>query len=133
MLENDKVARSVLRMSIPSMIKMINGDFFDKSNDEYWKNSDFILANATWYVGDMMKMIYEKLKLCKPGTWFVSVTRMLPEDNDQWIRVKRYTFSFYTLDLNLRCPGIIHQSLSIKRKMIRISIKVSLNIFIRVR
>lgn len=60
-------------------IKFYHADIIDYD----WTNSDFILTNSTCFDPDLMTKIYEKSKTWKEGTWFLTLTKKLPA-NDEW-------------------------------------------------
>ena len=63
LLETDEEACKNLKLTSLPKLTILHGDFTEVD----WSNADFVLANATCYVGDLMDKILEKLNNCKGG------------------------------------------------------------------
>ena len=53
---------------------VVLGDIFAQD----WSGTDMIFCNSTCFSADMMQAIYEKTLACKKGTWFVTMSKRLP-------------------------------------------------------
>ena len=54
--------------------EVVNGDMFQID----WSGADFVFANSTCFPQEMMEQIYQSSLKCKKGTWFVTMSRILP-------------------------------------------------------
>lgn len=49
-----------------------------------WKDADFVLANSTCFDKELMLKIYEKSKQMKQGSYFLTLTKGFPPENESW-------------------------------------------------
>ena len=54
---------------------VVLGDIFEQ---EWAAESDMIFCNSTCFTGDMMEQLYQTSLSCKRGTWFITMSKRLP-------------------------------------------------------
>ena len=61
-------------VSAAPRFEVVLGDIYEHD----WSDSDMIFCNSTCFPQEMMDRIYEKTLKCKKGTWFVTMSKKLP-------------------------------------------------------
>jgi hypothetical protein len=62
------------------IMELINDDFLKHD----WSSSSLILANSTCFSQELMLALSKKADELRPGTFFVTFTKKLPELSDNW-------------------------------------------------